>query len=133
MPASGLRFGPSGIPKSTPRPGTPAGIERVRELGLDCLEMAWGNGVKMGPEMAARIRAAAAAHAVELTAHAPYFVNLCGDAEVVKRSERRLLDALRLARRCGARSVVFHPGFYTQRDPRRAAAMVARRLAALMR
>jgi deoxyribonuclease-4 len=133
VPASGLRFGPSGIPKSTPRPGTPAGIQRVRELGLDCLEMAWGNGVKMGPEMAGRIRAAAEAHGVELTAHAPYFVNLCGDAEVVKRSERRLLEALRLARLCGARSVVFHPGYYTRRDAGRAAAMVARRLKALVK
>jgi deoxyribonuclease IV len=126
-----VRFGPSGIPKSTTRPGTPSGIARARELGLDCMEMAWGNGVKMGAEMAARIREAAAANDIELTAHAPYFVNLCGDAAVIERSERRLLEAARLAQQCGARSVVFHPGYYPRRDALRAIGRVGKRLAAL--
>lgn len=133
MSLPGMRFGTSGIPLSTPRPGTPAGIARVRELGLDCLEMAWGNGVKMGDEMAARIRAAALAERIELTAHAPYFVNLCGDAEVIARSEQRLFDAAQLAERCGAHSVCFHPGYYPKQDGAQATAEVGKRLEALAR
>ena len=131
MAVEGLRFGTSGIPLSTRRAGTPAGIARVRELGLDCLEMAWGNGVKMGEEMAARIRAAAQAESVELTAHAPYFVNLCGAADVIERSEKRLLDAARLADRCGAHGVCFHPGYYPKSEVERAPAEVGKRLAIL--
>jgi general secretion pathway protein G len=50
-----LRFGTAGIPLSTSRPGTVHGIHRARELGLDCLEMSWGNGVRMSGATADRI------------------------------------------------------------------------------
>ena len=106
-----LRFGTSGIPRSTPRPGTEHGIRRTRELGLDHLEMAWVNGIKMSDATADRIRAAAETHEVSLTAHAPYFVNLCGADDVVARSLGRLAEAGRLGARCGARSFCFHAGF----------------------
>lgn len=119
-----LRFGTSGIPLSSPRPATDAGIRRARELGLDCLEMAWGNGVRMGEAMAERIRTAARENDVELTAHAPYYVNLCGARDVRARSLKRLIDTGRLARRCGARSFCFHAGFYQRRDPEAARAGV---------
>lgn len=107
-----LRFGTSGIPRSTPRPGTEHGIARARELGLDHLEMAWVNGVKMSDATADRIAAAAREHGVSLTAHGPYFINLCGAADVVERSRGRLIDTARLATRCGAESFCFHAGFY---------------------
>jgi deoxyribonuclease-4 len=107
-----LRFGTSGIPLSSARPGTEHGIARARELGLECLEMAWVNGVKMGDETAGRIAGAARAHRLELTAHAPYYINLCADGDVAERSVARLVHTGRLAARCGARSFCFHAGFY---------------------
>jgi len=107
-----LRFGTSGIPRSTARPGTVHGIRRARELGLDHLEMAWVNGVRMSDESADAIAAAAREHDVSLTAHAPYFVNLCGAEDVVERSRGRLEEAARLGTRCGAQSFCFHAGFY---------------------
>ena len=73
-----LRFGTSGIPLSSPRPRTVDGIRRARELGLDHLEMAWVNGVRMSDATADAIASAAREHDVSLTAHAPYYVNLCG-------------------------------------------------------
>ena len=126
-----LRFGTSGIPRSASRPGTVHGIRRARELGLDCLEMAWVNGVRMGEAAADRIAAAARAEGIELTAHGPYYVNLCGDPGVVRRSRERLVHAARLAERCGARSVCFHAGFYRTLDPRAAGRLVGRGLAAI--
>jgi deoxyribonuclease-4 len=107
-------------------------VRRVRELGLDCLEMAWVNGVRMGEEAADRIARAARENGVQLTAHAPYYVNLCGSAEVVARSRGRLVAAARLAARCGARSVCFHAGFYQGQDEAAAAARVGEELAAIM-
>lgn len=121
-----LRFGVSGVPRSSARPGTEAGIRRARELGLDCLEMAWVNGVRMGPATAGRIAEAARACDVELTAHAPYAINLCGSAEISRRSVARLVRAGRLAGRCGARSFCFHAGYY----PRAGHASPQRRVAA---
>jgi deoxyribonuclease-4 len=107
-----LRFGTSGIPLSTARPGTVHGIRRARELGLDHLEMAWVNGVRMSDASADAIAKAASEHDITLTAHAPYYVNLCGAPDIVARSRARLEEAGRLGTRCGAQSFCFHAGFY---------------------
>ena len=63
-------------PRSSTKPSTVHGIRRARELGLDHLEMAWVNGVRMSDASADTIAAAARAHDLTLTAHAPYYVNL---------------------------------------------------------
>ena len=115
-----LRFGTSGIPRSSAKPGTVHGIARARELGLDHLEMAWVNGVKMSDESAERIAGAAREHDLSLTAHAPYYVNLCGAPDVVERSLARLVEAGRLGALCGARSFCFHAGFYGNLGPEEA-------------
>ena len=128
-----LRFGTSGIPRTSPRPGTRHGIARARALGLECLEMAWGNGVRMSDETAAGIAGAAREHRLELTAHAPYYINLCADGEVAERSTRRLVETGRLAARCGARSFCFHAGFYQARSAAEANRRVRARLATVSR
>jgi deoxyribonuclease-4 len=122
--ARGLRFGTSGIPRSSARPDTPHGIARARELGLDHLEMAWVNGVRMGDAAADRIAEASRAHDVSLTAHAPYYVNLCGQPDIVRRSIERLVATGRLAHRCGAASFCFHAGFFLRLDAAEAMARV---------
>jgi deoxyribonuclease-4 len=119
-----LRFGTSGIPRSSARPDTPSGIARARQLGLDCMEMAWVNGVRMKPESATRIAAASREHDIALTAHAPYYVNLCGEEAVRERSVARLEQTGELAARCGAASFCFHAGFYGKRTPEVAQRMV---------
>ena len=88
-----LRFGTSGIPRSSARPGTEHGIRRARELGLDLLEMAWVNGITMRDETADRIAATARECDIALTAHAPYYINLCGTSEIVAASLARLEHA----------------------------------------
>ena len=124
MLSARLRFGTSGIPLSAARPGTVHGIRRARELGLDHLEMAWVNGVRMSDASADAIAEAAREHDITLTAHAPYYVNLCGAPDVVARSRARLEEAGRLGARCGAQSFCFHAGFYGGQDGERAARRV---------
>ena len=124
-----LRFGTSGIPRSSARPGTVHGIRRARELGLDHLEMAWVNGVRMSDATADGIAAAAREHDLTLTAHAPYYVNLCGEPDVVERSRARLEEAGRLGVRCGAQSFCFHAGFYGKLDHGEANRRIQRELA----
>lgn len=128
-----LRFGTSGIPLSSERPGTVYGIRRARELGLDHLEMAWVNGIRMSDESADRIAEAARERDVTLTAHAPYYVNLCGAPDVRERSLARLVEAGRLGARCGARSFCFHAGFYGTLGPDEAGARVLDGLRAVTR
>jgi len=73
--------------------------------------------VKMGTDTAERIGKAAGEMGVRLSVHAPYYVNL-NAAEEGKRlaSMERLIASARLAAKCGARSVVFHPGYYGKDD-----------------
>lgn len=71
-----LRFGTAGIPISTPKPSTIAGIERVRELGLDAMELEFVRGINIKPELAKKIKYVAEKNDIVLTAHAPYYINL---------------------------------------------------------
>lgn len=113
-----LLFGTAGVPKSTRGTSTLEGIKRVSELGLDCLEVEFVKGVKMGGATAEKIAEVARECGVRLSLHAPYYVNL-NSPEEGKRlaSQERLLHSARLAEKCGAGSVVFHCGYYGRDDP----------------
>jgi deoxyribonuclease-4 len=113
----GLLFGTAGVPKSTGGTSSLAGILRIVELGLDCMEVEFVKGVKMGTDTARKIGGAAGELGVRLSVHAPYYVNL-NAAEEGKRlaSMERLIASARLAAKCGAESVVFHPGYYGRDD-----------------
>jgi len=72
MPGSnGLLFGTAGIPLTSKGDSTLAGIERIRELGLGCMEVEFVRGINMGPEKALAVADAAARSGVRLSAHAP--------------------------------------------------------------
>ena len=109
----GLLFGTAGVPKSTGGTSSLAGIQRIVELGLDCMEVEFVKGVKMGTETAEKIGKKAEEMGVGLSVHAPYYVNLNSQEEGKRLiSQDRILNSARLAAVCGARSVVFHPGYY---------------------
>jgi len=117
----GLLFGTAGVPKSTKGSSTLDGIQRIVELGLDCLEVEFVKGVKMGGDTAEEIGKAAKREGVRLSLHAPYYVNL-NSPEEGKRlaSQERLLQSVRLAEKCRAESVVFHCGYYGRDEPEKA-------------
>ena len=52
----GLHFGTAGVPFSAADDSSLAGIERIKELGLDALELEFVQGVKMGLDTAAKVR-----------------------------------------------------------------------------
>jgi len=109
----GLRFGPAGIPLSTPRKSTVNGIKRVRELGLDAMEIEFVRGIRMSEAKAREVKEVAQSLDVTLTVHAPYYINLCSDDEnKVRASIDRILQSARIGFIAGAWSVVFHPGYY---------------------
>jgi len=113
-----LRFGTVGAPQTTPKPGTPAAIEYSRLLGLDHLELAWVQSVSVGEKTCAEIKAAAEKFGVTLSVHAPYFINLNSQtADLMAKSDARLLKAARMGYLAGARNIVFHPGSYHGQPP----------------
>jgi len=107
-----------GAPQTTPGSGTVAAVEHTRQLGLDHLEIAWVRSVRISDEACAEIRAAAQMHDVSLSIHAPYFINLNSQtAELMAKSDERLLTAARKGYLAGARDIVFHPGSYHGQPP----------------
>lgn len=117
MSASDLLFGTAGVPKSTGGTSSLAGIERIVELGLDCMEVEFVKGVKMGADTAEAVGARARELGVRLSVHAPYYVNLNADDEGKRlASMERLVASARTAVKCGAESVVFHSGYYGRDD-----------------
>lgn len=108
-----LLFGTAGVPQSASGTSTLHGLAQISKLGLDCQEVEFVKGIKMGPDMARRIKEKAESLGIRLSVHAPYYINLNSQEEGKRlASQERLLASARLARICGAESVVFHPGYY---------------------
>lgn len=121
-PASNrLLFGTAGVPDSASTSSTLSGLQRVAQLGLDCFEIEFVRGLKMGSDMARKIKDKAKLLDVSLSVHAPYYVNL-NSPEKGQRlvSQDRILSSARLARQCGAGCVVFHAGYYGKETPKKA-------------
>ena len=116
-----LLFGTAGVPQSTSPHSTLAAIQEISRLGLDCLVIEFVWGVKMGSDLCEKINEKAKELNIALSVHAPYFVNL-NSTEEGKRlsSQERLLSSARMAEKCGAKSVVFHCGYYGKSRPEQA-------------
>lgn len=113
-----LLFGTGGVPHSARSRSTVDGIARIKELGLECMELEFVRGVKMGEETARQVAVAAASAGIKLSVHAPYYINLNAREEAKRRqSQTMLLQAARVAALCGAENVVFHAAFYMGDSP----------------
>ncbi len=113
-----LHFGTVGTPQTSLVTGTVGGIRHARELGLDHLEIAWTQSVRVGDEMCALIKTAATESHITLSVHAPYFINLNSQTvELMEKSDARLLAAIRRGCLAGAKDIVFHPGSYHSQPP----------------
>jgi len=116
--ADKLLFGTAGVPKSTPGTSTLSGIQHIAEIGLDCLEIEFVQGVKMGSDTAKKIKEEAKKLNVKLSVHAPYFINLNSvEKGKILASQERILSSARMAEQCGASCVVIHLGFYGKNTP----------------
>lgn len=129
-----LLFGTAGIPLSAKGRTTIDGIARVRELGLDCMELEFVQGVRMGEKTAADVHAVADRQNVALSVHAPYYINLNAvEPEKVAASIERIYESARIGHICSAANIVFHPAFYLKNDSKTVYVRVSDRLKELAR
>ncbi|MGQ9723076.1 MAG: TIM barrel protein [Candidatus Jordarchaeum sp.] len=113
-----LLFGTAGIPITTVKRSSINGIKRVRELGLDAMEIEFVYGVKMSENLAQKINIIAKQERVALTAHGPYYINLNSlRKETVQASIDRILKAARITKIAGGKSVTFHAAIYRGAEP----------------
>jgi deoxyribonuclease-4 len=128
----GLLFGTAGVPFSAEDDSSVAGIARIKALGLDCQEIEFVNGVKMGLDTAAEVREVAARLGVRLSVHAPYHLNFNSENPGIRlQSRERLLKTARVGAACGASSVVFHAAFYGKETAETTYAAVRKEVAAV--
>ena len=113
-----LRFGTAGIPLSTPQSNILNGIEHLRRLNLDCMELEFVRRVNITPEKAPLVKAAAEKNNISLSCHGQYYINLNAvDAAIYEASKQRVYQAARIAALCGAATMTFHAAYYLQQEP----------------
>ena len=114
-----FKFGTVGSPMGTPKKpgGTVGAIAFSKSIGLDALELGWVQSVRVTEATCAAIKAAGQAEAVNLSVHAPYFINLNATDEEWPKSRKRLMDAAHYGYLAGATDIIFHPGSYFGNDP----------------
>ena len=107
-----IKFGPAGTGMNSLD-----GVKRIAELGLDAVEIEFTYGVRMSIELAKKIGEQAKKSKIDLSIHAPYYINLASAEKLkITASMKRILDSCERAHHMGAKYVVFHPAFYGKRE-----------------
>lgn len=108
-----IKFGPSGNCESFYAEGyshTEEAAAFVKKRGLDCFEYSFGRGVRMSESTAISIGEAFEKEGIEISAHAPYFINFANpDDEMAAKSYGYVLDTAKALKLMGGKRVVFHP------------------------
>ena len=108
-----IKFGPSGNSAAFFDAGKSKSEESavwVKDMGLDCFEYSFGRGVNVSDEKALSIGKAFFDAGVEISVHAPYFINLANpDDEMAKKSFGYIIDSAKKCLLMGGNRVVFHP------------------------
>lgn len=105
----------------------------LAELGLDCYEYQCGKGVHVGEETARKMGEKAQEAGIDLSLHAPYFINLANpDPESLEKTTGYILAACQAADFMGATRVVVHTGALMKRTRREALEIAKKSLKAVL-
>ncbi len=105
-----LRFGPAGL---GPVKTAIKVLEDYNKKGIKACEIAFTYSVYIKEGDAIIIGKKAKELDIELSIHAPYFVNLNSSEKIkIEATKKRILDCCRIGEKLGAKIVVFHPGYY---------------------
>jgi deoxyribonuclease-4 len=108
-----IYIGPAGVPITAKDKTTVGGLKRVAELQLNAFECEFVRNVYLSQKAAEETGELAKQLNIQLTVHAPYFINLLSEKkETVKASKKRILDSLDRAERMRAEAVVVHAAYY---------------------
>jgi deoxyribonuclease IV len=105
-----IKIGPAGL---GPVKTAIKALEKYKSLGFEACEIAFTYGVYIKEPDAKKIGEAAAKLGIQLSIHAPYYINL-NSAEKMKigASRSRIEQCLKIGSLLDAKYVIFHPGYY---------------------
>ncbi len=127
-----IKFGPSGNSIAFSEAGNKTSEQSavwVKNLGLNCFEYSFGRGVNMTDERAVSIGNAFKEAGVEISVHAPYYINLANpEEENALKSFNYILDSAKKVQLMGGKRVVFHPASQGKMDRQTAVNLTIERL-----
>ena len=106
-----MKIGVAGIPVDYKKKGIIKGIEGIKDLGLDALEYQMGRGITLSPEKAQEIGECGKQYKVEISVHAPYYLNFSVKDESLQKWTGALRQAIGLAKLMHSSITVIHPGW----------------------
>ncbi|MCD8086873.1 MAG: TIM barrel protein [Clostridiales bacterium] len=93
----------------------------LKSVGLDAYEYQCGKGVHVGKETAEKIGRNAAQAGIQISLHAPYFINLANpDPEMLQKTVGYVTASCQVAQFLGAERIVIHSGALMKRSRREA-------------
>lgn len=108
-----IKFGPAGL---GPVKTALNVLEQYHKAGMKACEIAFTYSVYIKAEEAKIIGKKASELGIELSIHAQYWVNLNSEEkEKREATKKRILDCCKIGELLGAKVVVFHPGYYTNK------------------
>lgn len=105
-----VRFGPSGNDELFYQQGFKATVQAMKwvsELGLNAFEVCFGRGSRMSTETAHKIGSEAEKYGVQVSVHAPYYINLA-KPEMFDKNYRWIEQSLRMCKAMGGNRIVVH-------------------------
>lgn len=111
-----IRFGPAGNEPSFYDEGYKSTFQAMGWLfnkGLEAYEYQCGRGVMLGGSAASQIQKEAVKYSIQLSLHAPYFINMATiEPDKVINSKMHMQKSYEAARMLGATRVCVHPGSF---------------------
>ena len=125
-----IKFGPAGL---GPVKEAEKNLEKYHKLGFRACEIAFTYSVYIKPADAVIIGKKAKELDIELSIHAPYFVNLASNEKLkVEATKQRIIKCCEIGEMLGAKTVVFHPGYYSD-DKQKAYEQIKKGIIEIMR
>jgi deoxyribonuclease IV len=113
-----IKLGPAGIGSSKNIEET---LEFYKKNNFQLAEVAFVSNIYLKKEEAKKIKEINKKFKIELSIHAPYYINLNSlEKSKIEASKKRILKCCERAHDLGAKKVVFHAGYYSKMDPEEA-------------
>lgn len=108
-------LGPAGIPIVSKGESTIEGVKTVANLGLNAMEIEFVQQVYLNETQAKEVGKIAKDCGVRLSAHAPYYINLCSkEKSVIEASKNRIIRTALVAEAMEADAIAIHIASYSE-------------------
>lgn len=132
-----IKFGPSGNSMRFYEEGHKSSVDApkwIANQGLDLYEYSFGKGINISDGKANEIGAMGRQYGVEISVHAPYYINLANPSdEMAEKSFNYILNSCKKVKEFYGNRVVFHPSTVGKMTRDEAVALTQRRLDILAR